>query len=271
MFSYPHPVLGNRDDVSGSFLTEITVEADGTDFVFRAAARVDPPWYEDALATGKADLVWRVESPRTYLRLAMVATGGRLIECRLRSCDLDGVVSARGAIVARTRVDLTGGMLHPDYAGQVFSIEPGGVLAVAEEFRFDLPKRDGRSEMRRRALIRIVRDGPPGSPVGIVLDHSVILVRLPGDVSHAYDAAKRELPEAMPAMLGVPALAEAIRCIDDDNLQGHAWVSVLRSRLDDVGCGNSDEPVEQAQRVLGLPVTAALMRLEARASRSDDE
>ena len=146
--SYPHPVLGNKDDVPGAAFQAVLEMSTDKQFVYLAVEiSCSCEVVNSLVASGDACFIAHVECSNTLFR--------RAFEFRERShrfsMSSDSLNDAVEVNVFAQAVNAIKGYripeAHPDYDGAAFDLRHGDILAVAEgqvfhiESSFDSLKR----------------------------------------------------------------------------------------------------------------------------------
>ena len=260
--SFPHPVVGNADDVPGAeFQATLEFESDRSTFYLSATVECSSPSLLKLIKKGAACYCLHVECGNTLYRRIFdfrektykVSIPESLIH---DSVEVNAFVRAVTAVQGY-RVDGA----HPDYDDAVFDVRPGDVLAVGDGQVFDA-RHDVDPLRRIGALMVVVRSEEPGL-FPMEADFSPpdrIHVRLCEEDFAAYAAMKNteHLTSHLTTTLVLPVLMQALTLLDgDDDASRTRWAELLRQKVEESGLGNAD-PLEKAQRLLDLPIRRAL-------------
>ena len=156
--------------------------------------------------------------------------------------------------------------LHTDYGDLTWTVGRGDVLAVGDMLRFSIEKQH--DAIRKIGSIMQIQkasfdEGPMEVDTGA---EQKIIVRLAGRDFILYDALKRnKVYEAqLTTAIVLPALMQAIQAIGEAEEGEHAphWARLLRRRLEDAECGEADDLVVKAQKVLDMPIRRALAKAQ---------
>jgi hypothetical protein len=252
--SYPHPVLGNGDDISiGEISPTVAYEISDEAILLSV----------DGLTSGHADIdqmlkdgdaIWhlRIQCSRTYMRENFAANDSSF-EVRLRGEDYEGMVDVDATIVARSDItDYRPAGLHEDYEDEKFQLRAGEVIGVGPTFRFLVDKVYDPLKAPVSSLVRITKGEHKDGPFTLVLDDDHIIVRLSKADWHEYDGIRDRVPTVVHSAIVLPALAEAIRKIREhfDTLWGGRLADLLEANGID-----ADAPLAAAQKILASPIT----------------
>jgi hypothetical protein len=263
--SYPHPVLGNRDDVPGAaFQTTIEMSAD-KEFVYLTVAVACSCYaLNSLLASRRATLVLHVECSNTLFREAHEL---REFEHRIfiPADHLHDTVEVNVFACATDRIpQYRIPEAHPDYGDIAFGIERGDILAVGEgqvflvESEFDALGRIG-SIMQ---LCECDEDGD--APIQPDFSQDKIVVFLSKSDFANYKRLKHHASVRGPltTTIVLPVLMEALRIAageEGDGLQdSRRWVRALVKRVEALNLSLQTSPLILAQQLLELPVKRAV-------------
>lgn len=258
MYSFPYPVLGNVDDVDGRIDMNVKVEGVGAQYVVSGSIDTSNEWYGNAITEGFAKWLLRVECSKTYYRRS-IAIDDTKLKFGIPSDCVEGLVYLRPVLVAcADESEFRPSGANKDYGGARFAVRMGGVLGIGPVGVFEAEKCTLGGKRHRSALIRIRPSDCEEGEAEIVLDHPTILVRIPGRDWKAFMVAKGFLPSAMTAVVGVPAVAEAIRKVDSEEFEEQPWSLALQRILKSHRIGREKSEFVAAQAVLNSPLRVLL-------------
>ena len=265
--SFPHPVVGNADDVPGAeFQATFDFESDKTTFYLKATVRCSSKTLQKMIAKGTACYTLHVECSNTLFRRTYDFTDAEFrvsIPATLihDAVEVNAFVRAKVA-VPKYAVDGA----HADYDDATFGVDPGDVLAVGDGQTFDA---DHTVDPLRRvgALMVVDESTKPG-------DHAMeaefgddkIRIVLCKEDFKAYREMKTvpKLTDHLTTTLVLPVLMQAIHHMDDaDGTSESKWARSLRQLLDAKGFGPATDTLEKAQQLLSLPIRRALVAAQA--------
>lgn len=258
--SYPHPVIGLRDDVEGEFPPlDAEVECDGA--VVRITVRnlqVSNPTVQAYISTGAAAFMVRIHSPRTYFRRAWT-TGEPALTIEIPAERLGSEVKVSHRIVATTAIQgYRPAGLHADYGDVRFALAPGDVLAEGTEASFHL---DSDFDPLTGSVGSIMQVKIGEHDRGARVDYNVekILIRIGKDDFPAYQAVKAGAPAILHSSVVLPVLVEAIAMVQKagDGLSDLLWFQRLESMLSARGAMDGSL-VDIAQQLLTNPLQRTL-------------
>lgn len=265
--SYPHPVVGNQDDVPrAAFQSSVEFSMDKDNLYIDVSAKCSSTTVMGMIDARKACYVLHVECGYTLFRKSWLFESGNFRHA-VSLNDLCGTIEVNIAVCATQSItDYTMDGAHPDYENALFQIVPGDFLAIGDTLLQDIvPNYETLGKIGSIMEIHAsTKDGD--QPVEYLLGEEKIQIVLSQRDFAEYGQAK-----ANPEMLGllmcsvvVPVLMEAIRQIqpasdEQDNDESFRWKRILRARIDGLGeQAISREPFLLAQQLLELPVKRAL-------------
>lgn len=262
--SYPHPVLGNRDDVPGvAFQAVLEMSAD-KDYVYIAVAVTCSCRTLNAmLENGRAAYVLHVECSNTVFR--------RAFEFREPQHRISiGADNLNDAVEVNVFVRATDGIsyycipeAHSDYAGSTFDIQRGDILAVGEGQVFHIES-DFDSLSRIGSIMQINESPKDGDiPMEPSFDGEKIVIFLSKGDFADYKVLKLHegVRGPLTTTIVLPVLVEALHILKEES-EGmddtRRWVRALARRIDSLGLADESQPLLLAQKLLELPVKRAL-------------
>lgn len=275
--SYPHPVLGNEDDVSGKFDPSYT-RAMGRDLVaLRFEFKLQNKTLEKLLKEKRAVFTVEVECASTFFR-TVFSTYEKEAVFQIDAAKIREAVSLGFFIRATEPIKnyvIDG--CHPDYKGFSFEIDPGDVLAIAgysefiAEKDFDPLKPSISSFIaikentkREHGLMEVDYDDP-----------EKITIRLAKSDWRNYLAVKtrKSAASVLHASIVLPVLADAILLVEkgDELSQDSHWFKRLNIILEQKSLSDEKSPLVAAQKILQLPIERGLGGMIELSDQETDE
>lgn len=263
--SYPHPVVGNLDDVPGAaFQATVEMSADKDNIYLDVSIQNSSATIRHLVDTSRAAYALHVECTNTLFRGAFEfrEASKRIL---IRGDQLNDAVEVNVFAVA-TR-DASGYVVdeaHPDYEGAVFDVNKGDILAVGEgsvfsvESSFDVLGRIG-------SIMQIDGATEDGDlPMRIDFGGEKIRLILSKEDFKEYKFMRHNeaLASVLTTAIVVPALLETLHYIgseDAEALETLRWYRVLARRLEALDLKDESENLTKVQRLLELPVKRALV------------
>jgi hypothetical protein len=260
--SYPHPVLGNADDVPGAaFQATCDVESDKQFFFFDVTVACSSTTLQKLIQNGGACFVLHVECSNTLYRNAFDFTE-KSKRFGVRADRLNGTVEINCFIRAAkdvSKYQIAGA--HEDYENNVFEIKPGDILAVAPGQTFEAESLD---TLRRIGSIMIIEESPKldEHPMEVEFNSDKIHIRLSKQDFNLYKELKAipALASHLTTTLVLPVLTEALHLIQKDSLEfeDRKWCRSLNQRLADLKLSHEADLLRAAQILLDRPIRRAL-------------
>lgn len=264
--SYPHPVLGNRDDVPGAgFQATLAASSDKENFYIDVDVRCSSDVLKALVAEKKAAYVVHVECTNTLYRNAtqfhepnyrLVIPTSKLserFEINVFACALQRIpgYSIPGA--------------HPDYIGATFELSEGDIIALGDGHEFPIESEDALARVGSIMVIRestVQDDGPMQVEFN---DQKIVIILSKRDFKSYKDLKTDErLSSILTCGIVLPVLAQAITHVKeaDSELERLRWFDNLKRRIEGLE-HPSQEPLEIAQKLLELPIKRALASANA--------
>lgn len=259
--SYPHPVVGNRDDVPGAaFQAVLEMTTDKEAVYIDATVNCSSKTINDLVEKNDASLVLHVECGNTLYRRVFEFHNGPY-RAQIPADNLNDSVEVN--VFAKANRDISGYQVdasHPDYGSVTFDVENGDILAVGEGqvFYLDAPF-DALSPIG--SIMEIHEAQKEGDlPMQVDFNGPKIQIMLSKKDFADYKLLKTNegLLVTLTTTIVLPVLIEAIRVLQDDCEDDLRWVRALRRRIESAGLKLDDEPLELAQNILELPVKRTL-------------
>jgi len=262
--SYPHPVLGNRDDVPGAaFQAALDMSTDRQSVYVSAEVACSCEVLNALLAAGRAAFVLHLECSNTLFRRAYEFRDPQH-RISIPMDSLNDAVEVNVFARATDRIpDYRIPEAHHDYADAVFDIRRGDILAVGEGQVFHIES-DFDSLSRIGSIMQINESPKDGDiPMEPTFDGDKIVIFLSKNDFADYKALKHHegVRGPLTTTIVLPVLVEALHILKEES-EGmddtRRWVRALARRIENVGLNTEMQPLLLAQRLLELPVKRAL-------------
>ena len=255
--SFPHPVLGWGDDVSGVFRASIQASADNDlvkiscdDLVITNGS------IAELLASGSAGVLARVSCPSTFLRTATMSPSVPFSISIPSQRVREAIELTLQLVATAAKNPYRPSGIHADYGSDQFSIESADILAIGPRFKIQLSQDADLVTKPVGSIFRVREGAAQTGPFKVLLDQARILVELSAeDWAHYVRLRDIGKPEIHSSLV-LPALVEALRSLDDPDATETLWRSRLaiivelrhvRSKME------SGNYLGAAQEILGLP------------------
>ncbi len=271
--SYPHPVVGNADDVhDAEFQATFEFESDKSNFYLSTTVKCSSKTLLKLIAKGKACYTLHIECSNTLFRKTydFTAEEHKVVLPGTQIHDNVEVNAFVRAVAPLANYAIEGS--HEDYSGAQFTISAGDILAVADGRAFDADH-DVDPLRRIGSLMVVVRSTKTGDhPMEVDYDgdpNKILILLCEGDFA-AYKEMKMvpNLTSHLTTTLVLPVLIEAIHLLKGPEPPDCKWAHVLSQRLEALDIGSAATAIEKAQRLLELPIKRALLSAQAYLARS---
>lgn len=274
--SFPHPVLGNRDDVEGVFrlLAGSNYRPNTLAVQFSLEFELDNPELEQLLLDDEIRGVMVIDCARTFYaatkELDLSSSGGHRYRATVEipRSDIAGRVAIQVALVS------DGGLeeyelasFHEDFERAQFAPGKGQIIAQTGSVTFQIDQEWDPLDPPTSSFLKIVvADFPLEGDIQVDFEGDDIQVT----ISHELKASVEALPGQMRddyvlATVVVPALAEAIAAGEqdekestdgEDGCESRMWQRAIDQRLTNLGA-HGQSPIQAANILLERPAVRA--------------
>ena len=261
--SYPHPVVGNLDDVPGAaFQAIIEMSVDQDDIYIDATVQCSSATIRRLAEKGKAAYLIHAECTNTLFRRGyqFSAESERIT---IRADQLNDAVEVNVfAVATHDMADYVVEGSHSDYEGVTFDVRKGDILAVGEGRTFPI-------ESTHDALGRIgtimqidaaVEDGDLPMEIDFNGDKIRIILSKPDFKTYKEMRTSEALSSVLTTIIVLPALEETLYYIDGgdaEELEIVRWYRALRRRIESLGLQHETDKLTKVQKLLELPIRRA--------------
>jgi hypothetical protein len=262
--SYPYPVLGNENDVAGTFdVTKFIRTSDPNQTRFDFEYDISNSSIDKMISEGRATFMAQVECSNTFYRKAFPSYE-KSGSFQLGTNELREKVFVRFYICATTDIpNYTVEGSHPDYAGFEFYVENGDVLAVGPITSFIAEKSFDPLRAPVASLFRI-KPGKNATEAQPEFDAEKITIVLPEEDYKLYQGAVgRKMHDNIHASVVYPVLVEAINLMkhESSEYEQYNWFDRINQICIDNGY-DVEDPLSAAQKILSNPVGRNFKQLE---------
>lgn len=259
--SYPHPVVGSRDDVpEAAFQSVLEMSTDKEAVYIDAAINCSSKTVNDLIKKKDAAFAVHVECTNTLFRKAFMFhdTPHRV---QIPANALNDIVDVNTfAIATRPLSGYRVQGAHPDYGDAKFEVDKGDILAVGEGRTFDLEAKF--ESLRPIGSIMEIHEALELGDMPMRVDYAQpkIQIVLSKNDFKDYKLLKpiEGVSVALTTAIVLPVLIEAMRLAKDETYEDFRWVRALQRRMEAMGMKSDGEPLLQAQQILELPVRRTL-------------
>lgn len=274
--SFPHPVLGNRDDVRGAFrlLADSTYRPNTIGVQFNLEFELNSPELEQMLLDDEVRGVVTVECRRTFYietkELDLSSSGDHRYRARIEipRTEIAGGVSVQVVLVAAEDFqDFKLSSFHEDFEGATFKPGLGQILALTDRVKFHIDQEWDPLDPPTSSFLKIVvAEFPLDGDIQVDPDGEDIQVTISRELKASVDALPAQMrDEYVLAAIVLPALAEAIALQEQeeskasgqrDDAEPRTWERAVDQRLTRLGA-HGLSPIQTANVLLDNPVTRA--------------
>lgn len=254
--SYPHPVLGNGDDIAGIFKVDFNYELGRNEVVLSPAFTLKNKTIENLINKKKASFVMEVECRNTFFRMSF-STDNPAEKFSIPAKNLRERVSVGFYVCATEDIkNYTPDGSHSDYQGMPFEIEKGDVLAVGGYCAFIAEKNFDPLRPPVSSFMSIREGRCHEGPIEIDYTSDKITIELSkADWHNFINVKSQKVAEGvLHASVVFPVLVDAIYKVENfgSEYNDQNWFGRLEAILDSKGLKNK-EPFEAAQKILDNP------------------
>jgi hypothetical protein len=221
--SWPHPVLGNSDDIEGACSVNISCKIENNILHFKSEnIAISNDYFEKLVKDKHASVVFKLSSNSTLFMRQFEDVLDVQIECSLVSKKIDVDIF----IIAKTDINkFSDSSFHPDTRlGEnkgVFSIESGTIIGDAGRVTINL------DDEYRKGISGIIEFEELSSdlPLSIDVDGTKILIKYPNDPSTqnivtTFTSGKKQFVNVFLNLFILPAFTEAFNALIDAQSEG---------------------------------------------------
>lgn len=265
--SYPHPVLGNGDDVPGAaFQATFEYSSDPQFYYIAVSAACSSMTLTKLIAKKSACYTVHVECSNTLFRKAFdfFEESTRI---QIPACELNDAVEVNAFIRAVADLPMYNiADAHEDYGDTVFHARPGDILAIGEGQVFDAE--NSFDSLRKVGSIMVIeQSGEAGDhPMKVDFNSDKIRILLCMNDFKAYSKLKTVpvLTSHLTTTIVLPVLLEALHYVKEDSegLQANKWFRSLERRIEILELQSEEDTLAKAQKLLDMPIRRALSAAE---------
>ena len=264
--SYPHPVLGNGDDLAGFFKVELTYELSRDTIALNPAFTLKNAGIEELMKKERASFVAEVECRSTFFRQGF-STRDQSKRIEIPAKLLRERVTVSFSVCADQ--DIRGYRPtepHSDYQGATFDVEAGDVLAIVGQVSFIAEKSFDPLRPPVSSFMSIREGASHEGPMQIDYEGEKITIILSKADWKEYLEVRGQKPVQgiLHSAVVFPALVDAIHKIQSSasEYQDMNWYGRLDAIIEAKGLKEKD-PFETAQRILDYPSSRGFRGISA--------
>ncbi len=272
--SYPHPVLGNGDDLNGSFSVQLPYELGREAIVLNPTFALKNFVIEEFIKKSKASFIVEVECRNTFFRKSF-STRNMVERFSIPASSLRERVTVGFYVCADQ--DIKGyrpSDPHSDYEGAEFDLEAGDVLAVGGYSSFIALKSFDPLRPPVSSFMSIIEGFQHEGPMEVDYDQSKITVILSKVDWKSYVEVfgQKAVQGILHSSVVFPVLVDAIYKMQTSGseYENTNWYGRMEAILDANGLQGKD-PIEIAQKILNNPVNRSFRSIEDLINTAEEE
>ncbi|MCK5945524.1 MAG: hypothetical protein KAI24_26275 [Planctomycetes bacterium] len=268
--SFPHPVLGNGDDVAKGSIDcslEYMTSAEVVELRFSGLTSGNPT-LDESVRRGSATWLLRIQCARTYFRRVWCVPGPTAT-IRIPGPDLEANVDVDVRVCTTEALGWQPEGAHPDYENLSFDVLDGEVLAVGPEWRFHVEKEFDPLKAPIASWMRIVEGEHKDGAFQVDFESDLVTIRLSRQDWKEYPGVRDRAPDVLHSSIVLPVLMQALVELQKEKNDGLTWKGRLSAVLDARNL-REDQPLESAQELLSAPLGRSLRQLNVRLDGDDE-
>lgn len=260
--SFPHPVLGNGDDISvGTIDCELHYQCSAEAVELRLTGlTTGNPTIDSALREERAAWLIRVQCARTYYRKIWKEQGPDAL-IRIDGTDLEGSVEIDVRVCSTQSMQWLPDGTHTDYENLSFQLADAEVLALGDSWRIHVDKDFDPLKAPLASWMRIVEGQHDDGPFEAEFEDDLVTIRLSRRDWKEYGPVRDRAPAVLHSSIVLPVLMQALLALKENN--GERWKGRLRAVLDERNL-SPEPPLQTAQTLLAEPLGRSLRELNVR-------
>jgi hypothetical protein len=263
--SYPHPVLGNGDDLGGFFKVEFHYELGKNEIVLNPKFSLRNSAIEELIKKEKASFVVEVECGSTFFR--KIFSTRRLAErFSVPSTVLRDRVTVDFYVCANQDIkSYRPSELHSDYGEALFEIEAGDIMAVGGRCSFIAEKSFDPLRPPVSSIFSIIEGTRHEDPIWADYDGDKIVIVLCKSDWKKYLEVRGQKPSEgiIHGSIVFPVLVDAVHKVQNDGGEYNEknWFARIEAIIEARKLSDKSA-LEVAQKILDNPATRSLQGID---------
>jgi hypothetical protein len=261
--AFPHPVVGNGDDVDAGFQAPVQVFRRGDSFEIEVTCQMSSKSLQKRIQAKEAAYGLHVECTKTFYRdLLPLKFKNGVAKQKLSSHNVSGsvevnVVAYATKEIPRYKVEDA----HKDYGRKSFFVSQGDFLGITEGHLFNA---DIHQDMLRSvdSIMEIKRREDNVEKMSVDFGNEKIVILLPKEDYATYKLVQfdKTFMNIAVSSIVMPVLMEALRLVanPDDETGQCRWCDNLVLRMSKLELDPEGSTLENAQHILEMPVCRTL-------------
>lgn len=257
--AFPHPVVGNGNDVDAAFQAPVQVFRRDDVFEIQITCQMSSDSLQKRIGNREAAYGLHIECTKTFFRELKRFTprNGNATVC-VPVANLSGTVELNVVMFALKDIKnyrINGA--HSDYGRKTFFISQGDFLAVAEGHLFNADIHQDMLESVA-SIMEIKRRDDDGTDMTVDFGGQKIRVLLPNEDYGIYKAIQADPTFANIAVASIvlPVLMDALKMVrqGSEEYESCRWYDNLVLRLSKKGLDRNAPVLENSQQLLEMPI-----------------
>lgn len=268
--SYPYPVLGNSDDLQGTFEPTLECTPDDDLYTLDIIMGLNHSTIAEKILDRNATYSVEIVCRKTFYRRTIL-THEPGLSVSIPSEQLRDLVEVSFDVVAlREASDYLPAGTHPDLAGDPFTLEPGDVIATGGTASFVADPAFDPMHNSAASFVKIHKVPSQEEAMSVDYEGDFLVIGLSSSAFDDYLKAREFAPEVVHAAVVLPVLVAALEQIDngETDFAGYGWFDRLQEMRSTRGL-TEETPLRAAQDLLGDPVDRCLAGLAAKQSDAE--
>lgn len=269
--SYPFPVLGNLDDISGIFSPSMDYTLTPNQVILDCKFELENKSIEQLIQDGDASFYIQLECPSTFYRKTFSGSE-KQIRIELDAGDVRDKVNVTFLVCSNVQISEYSPVgVHPDLEGEPSYVEIGDVLADGGVGFFIADKTFDPLKAPISSFMKINKGTAKTGPMVIDYEDEQIIIVLSEADYERYLYVKNYAPNILHSSLVLPALTDVIYTMKYDSKahEDQPWYDrlqqiIVQQKID------IDEPIVAAQQILGEPLERSFEEIKKVAVEEDD-
>lgn len=270
MKSYPFPVLGNGDDISGQFNPKLKYTLEAQSVTIECEFEISNSSIEKLISEGKATYFVQVECGSTFYRRTFTTSDNKLT-IEIIAGDLRDKVDVGFYVCSTEDIDdYSPEGIHPDLEGEPTFVEKGDVLADGGTGSFMADKEFDPLKAPVSSFMRIKESSEHTGNMTMDYGNDQIIIKLAKDDYEKYMFARKYAVATLHSSLVFPALLDALNAMKTNDYQDMPWYDRIRQICRERSIDLEDS-LTAAQQLLGKPVGRGLAEINEKTTEDGGE
>ena len=269
--SYPFPVLGNLDDISGIFSPSMDYTLEPNQVILDCNFELENETVEKLIENGDASFYVQLECPSTFYRRTFISSE-KSLRIEVPAGDLRDKVNVTFLVCSNVQIPEYNPVgVHPDLEGEPSYVEAGDVLADGGVGFFIADKTFDPLKAPISSFMKINKGTFANGPMVIDYEDEQIIIVLSEEDYDRYLNVKGFAPNTLHSSLVLPALTDVLytmkydrKAHEDQPWFGRLQQIIVQQKID------INEPIVAAQQILGQPLQRSLDEIKTVAIGEDD-